>query len=504
MLRKMKVAAEFAVVGLVLAAGAAAVGYMLHRHGELTPAARGESPADAAAGAIPVKAIRPRVDPSFEMTVTQPCYVEPYYRVRMAARVAGPVVWFPKDIGDRVRKGEPLLVIDVPDQVADLAKKDALVTQRVAELEVARAMTEKAQADVDIARTAIKEADAMVRSADATTSFRYQELKRFEGMAKDGAVTENVVAERKKYYEAAEAESMRARASSEKANSDLKGALAKLKEAQADEKYKQSMIEVAKRDREVAKAFLDYATVRAPWDGVITERKVNPGSFVRSSATGEGEPLLTLERSDIVTVGMALPDNYAPFVEAGTQAQIEMSELPGLVIRGQVSRFAPSLINSANDRTMRVELDLWNGKPADFAKFIARERANNGAGLKGGVEPILPEVQGGDGAEVRLTPGMYGNMKLVLKKFGKVCMLPSAAVFTQGGKSYVYVVQSGVARRFPVDVQVDDGKVVKVVLLETDNGREVRRELTANDVIVYTNQGELSDGQPVKATLTSW
>jgi multidrug resistance efflux pump len=495
-------------VGLLVVAvliGAGAVGLLARRHGVLAPSAAAapveENPDGAA---IPVKVISPRVDPSFRVTVTQPCNVEPYFRVSVAARVAGPVVWFPKDIGDPVNKGEALLVIDVPDQEADVLKKEAVIKQRESELEVAKAMTEKARADVEIARSAIKEAQALVVEADANWNYRSRELKRYEGMAADRAVTPLFVDELRKQVEATAAGSTRSRATVDKANSDLAGALAKLKEAEADEKFKQSMIEVARRDRDVARALLEYATVRAPWDGVITARKVDPGSFVRSSATGQGEPLLTLERSDIVTITTPLPDNYAPFVAPGTSVSIEMSELPGVVFQGKVTRFAPSLINSANDRTMRVEVDLWNGDPAGYEAFIAREKASGGAGLKGGKEPLLPTVRGPVSGDVRLTPGMYGKMRLVLRKLTKVPLIPSSALVNQGGKSYLFLVQDGRAHQYPVEVQVDDGKMAKVVLEETINGQDVPRELTPNDVIVYTNQGELTDGQAVRATPTKW
>jgi hypothetical protein len=213
---------------------------------------------------------------------------------------------------------------------------------------------------------------------------------------------------------------------------------------------------------------------------------------------------MTIERSDIVTVYTSLPDNYAPFVAPGTVAQIEMTELPGVVVEGKVSRFSPSLINMANDRTMRVEVDLWNYDRAKYQSFIATARANKGADLKGGVEPLLPQVKGSVDGDVRLTPGMYGTMRLVLKKLTKVPLIPSAALFTQGGRSYLFLVQSGVARQHLVDVQVDDGTVAKVVLHETVDGRPTQRDLSANDVIVFTNQGELTDGQAVQPERTRW
>src|SRR6201999_1418303 len=115
-------------------------------------------------------------------------------------------------IGDRVVAGEELIQISVPDLVQDVARKAAIVKQREQELEVSKAWRQKSEADVEIALSTVKEKESDVRVADATTSFRKQELERFRGMAQDRTVTGNVVAERKKFAEAAEAASATARA----------------------------------------------------------------------------------------------------------------------------------------------------------------------------------------------------------------------------------------------------------------------------------------------------
>jgi multidrug resistance efflux pump len=458
--------------------------------------------------AVRVKVIKPRVDKDFKVTVGQPCYVEPYYRINLEARVAGPVKQLTKAIGSPVHKDEVILTIDVPDQDAEVAKKEEMVTQRQSEVEVARAMALKARADVDVAQTAIREKKSRILAADAHTDFRRQEWQRFQGMAARGTIGENVAAERKKDYEEAAADSESARAALEKAEADLKAAREKVKEADADVKYKEAMVRVAQRDLKVAQELLKYATLRSPCDGVITRRNVDPGSFVQSSATGRGEVLLTIERSDIVTLYMNLPDNYAPLVTHGTEAEIEMSELPGVTIRGKVSRSSESLITESSDRTLRVEVDLWNQSPEKYRAFVKQEEASKRAGLKDGVLPLLPSFRGPKAAQTggtHLLPGMYGTMRLVLQNFGQAHLIPSGAVFSQGGQSYVYLVdQDNIARQYPVEVQVDDGRLAKVLLVETVNHEEVKRDLTDEDTLVFTNQGELSDGQAVRPTLTDW
>jgi multidrug resistance efflux pump len=504
---KSKKYRRLALTGLLVLGAAAGVAGLLGRRSSGGAAAAAAAPEETAAEAIPVKVIHPKIDPSFKITVTQPCSIDPYYRIDLEARVAGQVKVLNKAIGSPVRDGEVVLTIDVPDLVADLAKKEAIIKQREREREVARAMSEKARADVDIAHSSIRQRESEVEAADAETAFRKQEYERFRDLARRGSITPNIEAERQKFYEAAEAAGRSARAAVDKARADLTGARAKVKEAEADEQLKEELIEVARRDRDVARAQLGYATLRAPFDGVITRRLVNPGSFVQNSATGRGEALVTIERSDVVTIYMNLPDNYAPYVTPGTKAEIEISELPGVTVEGQVSRFAPSLITASNDRTMRVEVDLWNRAPEKYPEFVRRERAAGGAGLKDGVYPLLPTVHrrgalAPEGAQ--LTPGMYGKMRLVLQRFQNAALIPSGAVFSQGGKPYVFLVRDNAAYLTPVEVQVDDGNLAKVTLVETVNREEVKRDPTADDVLVLTNQGELSDSQPIKPTVTGW
>jgi multidrug efflux pump subunit AcrA (membrane-fusion protein) len=512
----MKKILKWSLVVLVciaaLAVGLAAGGLLGSRppSGWLSASAAAADPPpdpEAQEESIPVKVIKPRIDPSFKITVSQPCYVEPYYRINLEARVAGPVRKITKAIGSTVKEGEQVLQIDVPDQVAELAKKEEIIKQRQSELVVARAMAVKARADVDVARAGIREKQSRVLAADAHTTFRKQEWERFQGMAARGTITGNVVAERQKDYEEAAADSESARAAVDKAKADLTAALEKVNEADADVKYREVLVEVARRDRNVAQELLGYATLRAPFDGVVTRRKVDPGSFVQNSATGRGETLLTIERSDIVTLYMNLPDNYAPFVTRGTVAEIEMSELPQVTIQGKVSRYSGSLINEANDRTMRVEVDLWNRSVEKFKEFQQKEKASGGAGLKDGVMPLEPVFHGPRAPEARaahLLPGMYGRMRLVLQHFENAHLIPSGAVFSQGGKSYVYLVKNNIAHLCPVEVQVDDGQLAKVLLVETINHEEVKRDPTNEDILVLTNQGELSDGQLIRPTLTDW
>jgi multidrug efflux pump subunit AcrA (membrane-fusion protein) len=462
-----------------------------------------EQPTDG--DAIPVKTVRPRRDASFTRSVEQPAFVEAYYKADLMARVAGQVkpTGVVHDIGDRVKAEEALVQIDVPDLEEDVLQKESLVVQRRKELALAQANLPIVAAGVDAAANLVKVEESKVPRAESARKFREKELRRFKDLAggRDPAVTPDVVDERTDFYEEAVAVVATARANVLKAEAGLAEAKAKLEAAKADVSLKDALIGVALKERDKARALRDYATVRAPFDGVITRRNVDPGSFVQNATTAHTDALFTVARTDIITVYMKVPDTYAPFVNRDTEAVIQMDALPGLTIRGKVTRYAPSVETPEHDRTMRVEVDLYNGSPEGYQALLAKEKAAGNADLKSRTLPVFPRVTGMKvpAQGLQLLPGLYGKMRLVLNNFKDALLLPSSAVFTRGGKSYVMLVRNGRAVREPVEVQLDNGKRVKLTLIEKVGEEEVKRELTGDEEVVVSNQGELSDGQAVKA-----
>ncbi len=456
---------------------------------------------------ISVRTIHPHRDASFSTSIEQPAFVDAYYQADLMARLAGPVKSIVHDIGDRVRAGEEVLQIDAPDLQAEVQQKESVIRQRQSELEVTRKNLKMVKATVDAAAALVNVKENEVNIALSTQSFREKELKRFRGLASgpSPAVTQDILDERIQFAESAVATTATARAAVDKAKADLAEAQAKLEAAIADIQLKESLVEVARKDRDKSKALLEFAIIRAPFDGVITRRRVDPGSFVQNAAT-HPDGLLTVARTDIVTVYMKVPDNFAPLVTKNSEAIIQMSSLPGMIIRARVTRFSPSLETPEHDRTMRVEVDLFNGSAAAFVAFLAKEKANNRADLKGRALPILPQVSGArtSSQALGLLPGQYGKMRLVLGGFQNAFLVPSTAVFSQGGNSFIFLLQDGRAVRTPVEIQADNGKTLKLALIERTGGNEVHKELTGSEEIVFSNQGELTNGQEIKPTLVEW
>jgi multidrug resistance efflux pump len=445
---------------------------------------------------ISVKTVRPRPDPKFQMTVSRPADVEAYYRAEIEARVPGEVKTIRVAPGSQVEKDQQLVRISIPDLEALEREKANMVGQRQQELELAKAREKAARIGIETALANVQEKKTLLQKAKADTEFRDIQFKRMQYLLTKNSIDERLRDEAAKELEVARAAEVSADASRIKAECEVSDARANVEVTTAEVERMKQVIEVAKSEHEAAKAIVEYSIVKAPFRGTVVERAVDPGSFVQNASTGHPTPLLTLERTDIVTVVMRVPDNYAPFVTAGTEAIIELDALPGVQIQGKVTRFAPSLVTASHDRTMRVEVDLWNGTPEELKQFIADPK--NLTELKDGPQPLLPKLSGNDPLHraTRMMAGMYGRMSLVLKTFGAIELVPSAAILRHGGRTYIYVVEDGKAHMMPVEIQIDDGNLAKVERLDA-NGN-VLGDLTGKEEVIITNQEELTEGQTVK------
>src|SRR5204862_855031 len=110
---------------------------------------------------------------------------------------------------------------------------------------------------------------------------------------------------------------------------------------------------------EKGQVLVQFATVVAPCDGVITERNFFPSDFVRAANEGGAHlPLLTVQRTDRMRVVVQIPDRDVPYCDPGDPAIVEIDALPGQKLLAKVSRVARS--EDHDTRLMHVEIDLPN------------------------------------------------------------------------------------------------------------------------------------------------
>ncbi|HEX6998464.1 MAG TPA: efflux RND transporter periplasmic adaptor subunit [Gammaproteobacteria bacterium] len=196
---------------------------------------------------------------------------------------------------------------------------------------------------------------------------------------------------------------------------------------------------------------LAYATIEAPFDGIVTWRAIDPGDMVyeASSPKGGDEPLLRVAKVDVIRVRTYVPERESAWVDVGDPATVTFDALPGEVFTGQVARLSGAL--DPDTRTMQVEIDIPND---------AR----------------------------RIRPGYYGATTIVLQSRPAALALPRAAVGFDAEGAHVYVVGAGdTARRVPITIGIESGDWI-----------EVAAGLAGDERVVVADGGVLADGTPLE------
>jgi multidrug resistance efflux pump len=455
---------------------------------------------------ITVKVVRPKRETAVPITVEQIATVEPYYRADLRARASGLVKRITKDIGNAVTRGEVLVEIDVPESEQDVARSEAMILQRQQELKVSQAKLRDAKAALAVSAATIKQREADAEGAQATRDLKKRRFERFRDLAKTGSVVGSVAEEEERDYLTSEAAVTSAKANIDRARADFTESESRIEAAEADIGLKNAQIIVARKDLDRAKAVADYGRIVAPFDGVVVRRTVDPGSFVQNATTGSSDALITVARMDIVTVSARYPDSAAPHVSDDTPATVTVDDLPGVTITGRITRYAPSVQNA--DRTMQVEMDLFNGSDEQYAALQALPTA--AGALKEGVATVpLRAFPIGTPKTRRLLPGMTGTMTIRVGGYGESFVLPGSAVYSRSGAAYILVVEEGHTREVPVKVQLSDGRTTRVVVVQ--RGKDARgtamqsfTELTGNETVVLARQLEVGSGATVSTAVADW
>lgn len=213
----------------------------------------------------------------------------------------------------------------------------------------------------------------------------------------------------------------------------------------------QSRLDMARARQAEVEAELGFATIEAPFDGVVTARTIDPGDMVyqASSPKGGDQPLLRVARLDVIRVKAFVPERAAAWVDIGDAATVSFDAIVGMGFPGTVSRIAGAL--DPGTRTMLVEIDL-------------------------------------DNASGRIRPGYFGQTRILLESRAQALAIPAAALRLDGGDAAVFVVPAdGTVRQVGVAVGVIDG-----------DWAEITGGLTGSERIVTgAAVRQLRDGAPV-------
>ncbi len=358
-------------------------------------------------------------------TTSQPATLQAYYRAEIEARVSGYVQELKVDIGDTVQSGDILAVIHIPE----MQKQREIVKARI---NLFRAQEKQAQAGLELAAANVKSAEAKLAQAkseatvtEASLAAAEAEFSRTKDLVDRQSLESRVLDEVRKKRDSELARRAAVESAVLAAEADVNVAKAKQTSAQTNVTAAQAESEIAQRQLEELDVMVDYATVKAPLTGIVTDRAIDPGDLVRLDTADE--PLLVISQVDRLRVHIPVPEVDAAHVDHGDQVTLTFPSFPAeQEIKTTVTRTAGNL--DPRTRTMLVEAELANPD----GKFL---------------------------------PGMFGSARIALSTQVAANMLPARAVrFDENGAAYVYLLdENDTVEIIQVATGIDDGQRIEIV-----------------------------------------
>lgn len=135
------------------------------------------------------------------------------------------------------------------------------------------------------------------------------------------------------------------------------------KAAEADRARLQALRESAEAAKSALQSITEiegYLQVRAPFDGIVTERNVHPGSLVgpATSSSVATIPMVRVEKIASLRLVVPVPEKYATGINLGSRVDFSVPAFPSQTFAGTIARVAHSV--EVKTRTMPVELDVNN------------------------------------------------------------------------------------------------------------------------------------------------
>lgn len=294
----------------------------------------------------------------------------PFQEVELHAKVAGYIKHIYVDIGDRVKMGQVLATLDVPELTAQVEGADAGV--RRTQEQITRAKSEVLRAQANYA--AFHSAAQRLEQASQARPGLIAEQELDDAQAKDRVAAAQV----------------------DSAKSALSATEQQLGVSQADQQHYSSLA--------------DYSRITAPFNGVITWRYADTGSLIQAGTSNASSmPVVKLAEVNVLRLRIPVPESLAGFVKDGDSATVHV-QATGERFTGLVTRSTAALDTST--RTLQVEIDVPNkngkltpGMYADVSLNI--QRAGNALAVpvqavdQGGSQPFVLVVNKNNRVEKR-------------------------------------------------------------------------------------------------------
>jgi RND family efflux transporter MFP subunit len=327
--------------------------------------AEADDPNHAAAGEDTTAAAVARVERhALASTLTIAGEFKPFQEVDVHAKVAGYIRVINVDVGDHVKEGQTLAVLEVPELAAQLTGAGAAVG-------AAQEQIRRAQGELE-----------RVRAAHAVAHSAYVRLKQAAD-SRPGLVAQQEV---------------------DDAEAKDAGSGAQVASAEADLSAAKQQLEVSQANQKQYSALAGYTRIVAPFAGVITTRYADTGALVAAgtSSSTQAIPVVRLAQTSRLRLVLLTPESVSAQIRLGDAVKVHVQALDQDFV-GKVSRFADSL--DRQTRTMETEIDFDNRN----GRLIPGMYAETQLSLRGKKDaltvPLEAVMRNGDDATVLLVNG---------------------------------------------------------------------------------------------------
>jgi RND family efflux transporter MFP subunit len=242
----------------------------------------------------------------------------PYQQVELHAKVAGYIRHINVDIGDKVKAGQVLATLDIPELLAQVQGADASVRQSQEQINRARSDVVRAQANYEAYHSAAGRLEQASKARPGLIA--QQELD--DALAKDRAAAAQVDA--------------------------AKAALSATRQ----------QLGVSQADRQHYSSLAEYSRIIAPFNGTVTWRYADAGTLIQAGTSNAGSaPVVKVAEVETLRLRLPVPESLAPYIRVGNPASVYVDAI-AKTFKGMVARSAGAL--DPLTRTMQVEIDLPN------------------------------------------------------------------------------------------------------------------------------------------------
>ena len=273
----------------------------------------------AAAATMPTVAVATVGRRPLDRTLVITAELRPYQDVDVHAKVAGFVKAINVDVGSRVRQGDVLATLEIPELADEVQQADAAVGASESEVTRAEAEVARSGSAHDVAHLAATRLTNVAKSQAGLVA--QQEI--------DDATGKDKVAE------------------------------AQLATSNAALGAARQQLAVAKANQARTHALYDYANITAPFAGIVTKRYADKGTMIQAgtSSTTQALPLVRVAQDDRLRLVMPVPESAVPQIHTGGSVQVNVPSLQR-TFAGTIARSADQV--DTTTRTMHVEVDVPN------------------------------------------------------------------------------------------------------------------------------------------------